>query len=74
MIQVVVGTTDEEVDDRVSVGHGARLADDAAAEAERSAPAGDPSRARATLGWEPEIGFEALIAEMVAADLAELRA
>jgi GDPmannose 4,6-dehydratase len=38
------------------------------------APVGDPSHARATLGWEPAIGFEALIAEMVAADLAELRA
>jgi GDPmannose 4,6-dehydratase len=38
------------------------------------APVGDPSHARAVLGWEPEIGFEELIAEMVAADLAELRA
>jgi GDPmannose 4,6-dehydratase len=38
------------------------------------APVGDPSHARTTLGWEPEISFEALIAEMVAADLAELRA
>ena len=37
------------------------------------APVGDPSHAREALGWEPEIGFEALIAEMVAADLAELR-
>jgi GDPmannose 4,6-dehydratase len=37
------------------------------------APVGDPSHARATLGWAPEIGFEALIAEMVAADLAALR-
>jgi GDPmannose 4,6-dehydratase len=37
-------------------------------------PVGDPSHARTTLGWEPEIGFEELIAEMVAADLAELRA
>jgi GDPmannose 4,6-dehydratase len=37
------------------------------------APIGDPSHARTTLGWEPEIGFEALITEMVAADLAELR-
>jgi GDP-D-mannose dehydratase len=26
------------------------------------------------LGWRPEISFEAMIAEMVAADLAELRA
>jgi GDPmannose 4,6-dehydratase len=38
------------------------------------APVGDPSHARTTLGWEPEISFEALIGEMVAADLAELRA
>jgi GDPmannose 4,6-dehydratase len=37
------------------------------------APVGDLSRARTTLGWEPEIGFEALIAEMVETDLAELR-
>ena len=33
---------------------------------------GDPSRARSALGWEPQIGFEAMIGEMVAADLAEL--
>jgi len=32
-------------------------------------PVGDPARARERLGWEPEIGFEAMIAEMVAADL-----
>jgi GDPmannose 4,6-dehydratase len=38
------------------------------------APVGDPAHARAMLGWEPEVGFEELIAEMVAADLAELRA
>jgi GDPmannose 4,6-dehydratase len=37
-------------------------------------PVGDPSHARATLGWEPEITFEQLISEMVAADLADLRA
>jgi GDPmannose 4,6-dehydratase len=37
------------------------------------APIGDPARARTALGWEPEIGFEQLISEMVAADLAELR-
>jgi GDPmannose 4,6-dehydratase len=41
---------------------------------ERWAPVGDPAHARAALGWEPEVGFEQLIAEMVAADLAELRA
>jgi GDPmannose 4,6-dehydratase len=38
------------------------------------APIGDPTHARTVLGWQPEIGFETLIAEMVAADLAELRA
>jgi GDPmannose 4,6-dehydratase len=38
------------------------------------APIGDPSHARTTLGWEPEVGFEELISEMVAADLTELRA
>ena len=36
-------------------------------------PVGDPSHARTTLGWEPEISFEQLISDMVAADLAELR-
>jgi GDPmannose 4,6-dehydratase len=36
-------------------------------------PVGDPSRAHTALGWEPEIGYEELISEMVTADLAELR-
>jgi GDPmannose 4,6-dehydratase len=40
---------------------------------EPRAPVGDPSHALRTLGWKPEISFEKLIAEMVAADLAELR-
>lgn len=40
---------------------------------EATAPVGDPSHARAALGWVPEIGFEDLIAEMVSADLADLR-
>jgi GDPmannose 4,6-dehydratase len=31
---------------------------------------GDPAKARARLGWRHEIGFEALVAEMVAEDLA----
>jgi GDPmannose 4,6-dehydratase len=39
---------------------------------EATPPVGDPSHARAALGWVPEIPFEALIAEMVSADLAEL--
>ncbi len=34
-------------------------------------PVGDPSHARTTLGWQPEISFEQLISEMVAADVAE---
>ena len=33
---------------------------------------GDASKARRLLGWEPEISFEAMIAEMVDADLARL--
>ena len=33
----------------------------------------DPSKARRVLGWEPEVGFEALIEMMVKADLASLR-
>ena len=41
---------------------------------ERTPPVGDPSRARHHLGWEPEIGFEDMVAEMVRADLAELGA
>ncbi|HSV93505.1 MAG TPA: GDP-mannose 4,6-dehydratase [Desulfobacterales bacterium] len=32
---------------------------------------GDPSKARRQLGWEPEISFEELVREMVAADLKE---
>jgi GDPmannose 4,6-dehydratase len=35
---------------------------------------GDPTRARELLGWEPRITFERLIEEMVAADVARLRA
>ena len=31
---------------------------------------GDASKARAELGWKPEIPFEALVAEMVQDDLA----
>jgi GDPmannose 4,6-dehydratase len=36
-------------------------------------PAGNSARARELLGWVPEIPFEQTIADMVAADLAELR-
>ncbi len=34
---------------------------------------GDPSRARRELGWEPAVGFEALVTMMVDADLERLR-
>jgi GDPmannose 4,6-dehydratase len=34
---------------------------------------GDASRARRVLGWRPERSFEAMVAEMVDADLAALR-
>jgi GDPmannose 4,6-dehydratase len=39
---------------------------------EPTPPVGNPAKARAVLGWEPEISFEAMIAEMVDADLAQL--
>ncbi|MGY1774069.1 GDP-mannose 4,6-dehydratase [Blastococcus sp. SYSU D00813] len=35
---------------------------------------GDSSKARATLGWEPKVGFEEMVRMMVDADLAEQRA
>jgi GDPmannose 4,6-dehydratase len=41
---------------------------------ERMPPVGDATLARERLGWQPEIGFEAMIEEMVQADLAELSA
>jgi GDPmannose 4,6-dehydratase len=41
---------------------------------ETTPPVGDPTHARAVLGWTPAHGFEETVAEMVAADLAELRA
>jgi GDPmannose 4,6-dehydratase len=41
---------------------------------EPTPPVGDPSRARRVLGWEPARSFEAMVAEMVDADLADLRA
>jgi GDPmannose 4,6-dehydratase len=34
---------------------------------------GDPSKARRVLGWTPEVSFEQLVEQMVAADLARLR-
>jgi GDPmannose 4,6-dehydratase len=33
----------------------------------------DPSKARAALGWEPQVGFAELVRMMVDADLAELQ-
>jgi GDPmannose 4,6-dehydratase len=35
---------------------------------------GDASKARATLGWTPRVGFEGLVEMMVRADLERLRA
>ncbi len=35
---------------------------------------GDPSKARRQLGWEPQVSFEQLVARMVQADVADLRA
>lgn len=35
---------------------------------------GDPSKAKAKLGWEPTVSFEDMMAEMVEADLARCRA
>ena len=40
---------------------------------EEADPVGEPTRARAELGWEPRMTFEEMIEEMVAADLAALR-
>jgi GDPmannose 4,6-dehydratase len=34
---------------------------------------GDASKAKATLGWEPQISLEEMIVEMVEADLARLK-
>jgi GDPmannose 4,6-dehydratase len=34
---------------------------------------GDPAKAKAQLGWEPEISLEQMIVEMVDADLARLK-
>jgi GDPmannose 4,6-dehydratase len=41
---------------------------------ERTASVGDPSKARARLGWKPRLSFEQLVGRMVDADLRELRA
>ena len=41
---------------------------------ERCPPVGDPSKARAVLGWEPQTSFAQLVAEMVEADIDRLGA
>jgi GDPmannose 4,6-dehydratase len=41
---------------------------------ERTPSVGDPGKARAQLGWEPQVGFEQLVERMVSADLRSLRA
>jgi GDPmannose 4,6-dehydratase len=40
---------------------------------ERTPSVGDPQKARARLGWEPEVSFEQLVERMVKADLRSLR-
>jgi GDPmannose 4,6-dehydratase len=40
---------------------------------EKTPSVGDPSKARARLGWEPEVSFEQLVERMVEADLRALR-
>jgi GDPmannose 4,6-dehydratase len=42
--------------------------------AEVDALRGDPAKARAELGWEPEVGFQRLVEIMVEADIAALEA
>jgi GDPmannose 4,6-dehydratase len=41
---------------------------------EKTPSVGDPSRARARLGWEPRVSFEQLVERMVQADLRALQA
>jgi len=41
---------------------------------ERTPPVGDITKARERMGWEPETSFEAMVQEMVEADLADLGA
>jgi GDPmannose 4,6-dehydratase len=41
--------------------------------AESTPSVGDPSKARARLGWTPRVGFQQLVERMVEADLRELR-
>ena len=41
---------------------------------EQTPSVGDPRKARAQLGWEPQVSFEQLVGRMVEADLSALRA
>jgi GDPmannose 4,6-dehydratase len=41
---------------------------------EHTPSVGDPSKAKRTLGWQPQVSFEALVQRMVDADLRSLRA
>jgi GDPmannose 4,6-dehydratase len=41
---------------------------------ERTPNVGDPSKAKQSLGWQPQVSFEALVQRMVDADLRLLRA
>jgi GDPmannose 4,6-dehydratase len=43
-------------------------------QAERTVSAGDPRKARERLGWQPQVGFEALVERMVRADVDSLSA
>jgi GDPmannose 4,6-dehydratase len=42
--------------------------------AERTPSVGDPTKARERLGWQPRVGFEALVERMVRTDVDSLRA
>jgi len=41
--------------------------------AESTPNVGDPTKAREQLGWEPQVGFDALVERMVQADLRSLQ-
>jgi GDPmannose 4,6-dehydratase len=51
-----------------------RVADRLLRPAEVDVLLGDSTKARTRLGWMPEVGLEAMVAEMVDADLARHRA
>jgi GDPmannose 4,6-dehydratase len=75
-----IGRTVEDLVD-VAFGHAGldpsayvRVDSDLVRAPEATPPVGDPSRARVVLGWRPRWSFEALVGQMVDADLAALRA